>query len=33
MADYTANPHHKVAPVAEVVDQETGEITAEEVAE
>jgi hypothetical protein len=31
MADYTANPHTKAAPV--VVDQETGEIVTEEVAE
>ena len=33
MADFIANPHQKVIPVAEVVDNETGEITAEEVAE
>jgi len=33
MADYTANPHQKVIPVVEVVNEETGEITAEETAE
>jgi hypothetical protein len=33
MADFIANPHHKEVPVAEVVDEETGEIIEEEVAE